>query len=98
MAAFIFAQNSLDRVPAVDLDTMSESIIIDRASYEVEHWFSNARVIIAYQGGHVLADRRGDGGWDLSGEPARGEEKDVLAKLLGPTMDTTVVTVTPPQE
>lgn len=68
--------------------------LTDGKDYEVAHTFSEGRVLISYDGLYSFADRAGDGTWDLSGEPARPEEKPVLAALLAPTMDQSVVTIT----
>lgn len=68
-------------------------VTIDGKSYRVAHQFNESRVIIDFDGAYVFADRWPDGTWDLSGEPAREDEKPILAALLAPTMDKTVVTV-----
>lgn len=74
-------------------------ITIDGKEYEVAHQFNESRVIISYEGVYVFADRWADGGgWDLSGEPARENEKPVLEALLAPMLDKTVVTVTKDDE
>lgn len=70
----------------------------DGKTYNVAHTFSNTRCIINYQGLYVFADQGSDGTWDLSGEPSRDDEKAVLAALIAPMMDVTVVTITPPEE
>lgn len=36
--------------------------------------------------------------WELSGEPARENEKPILAAFLAPMMDRSILTVTPPDE
>lgn len=73
---------------------MDPNIVIDGVAYSVVHSFGDARVIINYEGLYVFADKNPDGTWDLSGEPARENEKPVLEALLAPTMDQTIVTVT----
>jgi hypothetical protein len=67
--------------------------LTDGQEYEVAHTFSPSRAIISYDGLYVLVDQV-DGAWDLSGEPARPEEKPVLETLLAPMMDQSIVTIT----
>ena len=71
---------------------------IDGARYEVVHQFNESRVIVSYQGAFVFADQAADGVWELSGIPAREDEKAVLKSFTDPMNDVTVVTVTKPQE
>ena len=66
---------------------MIDEIEISGSKYKVAYESSDARVIIAYEGLFVLADKAPDGVWELSGVPAQGKEKDVLKRLLEPTMD-----------
>jgi hypothetical protein len=73
------------------------TIEIDGQQYPVAHAFSEDRVIICYDGLHILADRLGSSWW-LSGKPATEAEKPVLAKLTEPTNDVSVLTVTKDDE
>lgn len=68
--------------------------MIDGKLYEVAHEFNPARAIINYDGVFVLVDKNADGTWDLSGEPAREDEKPILEALIKPFEDQTIVTVT----
>lgn len=74
------------------------NITIDGKSYEVAHQFNENRVLINYDGLYVFADRNMFGNWDLSGLPAREDEKPILKAFLEPTLDKTVVTVTKEDE
>ena len=67
--------------------------LMDGKEYEVAHAFSPTRAIINYDGLFALVDQMG-GQWDLSGEPARDDEKPILTALLAPTMDQSILTVT----
>ena len=71
---------------------------VDDKEYEVARLFSPERAIIEYEGLFVLVDKSVDDTWELSGEPARGDEKDALQELIAPMKDRTIVTVTPPDE
>jgi len=74
------------------------AVNIDGKSYEVLHYFSNKRAIVDYDGAYVLADHVQNEDWELSGLPARDNEKPILAALLAPMMDRTILKVTPPDE
>lgn len=71
---------------------------VDGKSYEIAHFFSNTRAIIDFDGAFVLVDRVQNDDWELSGEPARQDEKPILAAFLAPMMDKTILKVTPPDE
>ncbi len=71
--------------------------LVDGKEYEVAHAFSPTRALINMDGLYVFADQVA-GQWDLSGEPASEDEQPVLAALLAPTMDQSVLTVIPPEE
>lgn len=63
--------------------------------YDVAHFFSEVRAVIVYEGLYVLVDMDpATGEWDLSGEPARPDEKSVLEELTASMKDRSVVTVT----
>lgn len=74
------------------------NIQVDGQSYKVEHLFGDARALINYEGLYVFVDKRDDGVWELSGVPAREDEKPVLKALTDPMNDKTVITVTKPDE
>jgi len=67
--------------------------LTDGKTYMVAHAFDSARALINFDGLYVFVDKAEDGTWDLSGEPARPDEKPILNALLAPTNDKTVVTV-----
>lgn len=73
-------------------------ITIDGKSYKVAHLFDEKRCLVEYEGLYVFADKAFDGTWELSGEPARENEKPVLAAFLNPMLGKTIVTVTPPDD
>lgn len=75
-----------------------DHIAIDGTQYKVAHLFDETRAIISYDGLYVLVDRLPNGTWELSGEPARANEKPVLNALVAPMLDKTTVTVTPPDD
>lgn len=70
------------------------TITLDGQDYEVAHKFSESRVLVNYCGLYTFADKATDGTWELSGEPARQDEKPVLEALLAPTLDQSILTVT----
>jgi hypothetical protein len=74
-----------------------QSVTVDGKTYGVAHAFSDVRAIIDFDGLFVFVDRNPDGTWDLSGVPARQDEKPVLAELVAPMRDQSVVKVTPPE-
>lgn len=69
-------------------------ITIDGKTYAVAHSFSESRCVINFDGLFALADKNPSGTWDLSGEPAHGEEKAVLAALIAPMQDQSIITET----
>jgi hypothetical protein len=75
-----------------------DSIIVEGQTYKIAHTFSDSRVIIDMGGVFAFADKNPSGTWDLSGLPARESEKSVLNDLLAPTLDQSILTVTPPEE
>lgn len=86
------------------MTNMNITLSDDGNEYEIARFFNARRVIISYQGTFVFADLvdvpASDGMpaksvWSLSGDPPRtAEEKLALDKLIAPTLDKTVVTVT----
>lgn len=65
---------------------------IDGTSYRIEHKFSDRRAIVNFGGAYVLADRVDLYKWELSGEPAREDEKPILNALVAGIKTTTTVT------
>jgi hypothetical protein len=74
------------------MDTLK--IAGDPKFYDVVHTFGDNRAIINYDGLFVLVDRvAGTDQFELSGEPARGEnEKPVLDALVATIKDSVTVT------
>lgn len=79
-------------------DFRMDSITVDGQTYRVAHSFSDSRVIIDMDGLFAFADKNPSGTWDLSGEPAHGDEKTVLNGLIAPMLDKSILTITPPEE
>lgn len=73
-------------------------ITVDGKTYTVEHFFSATRAIINFDGLYVLVDKYPDGTWELSGEPARENEKPILNALVAPMLDKSILKVIPPDE
>jgi hypothetical protein len=73
-------------------------ILVDGKEYALVHSFRDNRAIIDMDGLYVLVDKAPDGIWDLSGEPAREGEKEVLQQLIEPMNDQSILTVTPPDD
>lgn len=67
--------------------------LADGKQYEVAHMFGDSRALVNYDGLYVFVDLVG-GIWDLSGEPARDDEKPILAALTAPMNDQSILTVT----
>lgn len=67
--------------------------------YEVAHEFGPGRVLVNYEGLFVLVDRDPQTGeWDLSGEPARPDEKPVIEALIEPMRDKSILVVKKDEE
>ena len=76
---------------------MTTALIVDGKPRPLLHRFSDIRAIVSLDGAAVLVDVSPTG-WTLSGDPASVDELHVLQALIAGQLDTTVVTVTPPEE
>jgi hypothetical protein len=64
----------------------------DSRSFVVEHWFSEDRAIIQFEGIYALVDRTGGDVFELSATPASEFEAAVLKPLIASIQTTTTVT------
>lgn len=69
---------------------MPEHITLDGHGYEVLHRFREERVLIRYDGAVVFADCNASV-WELSGVPAREDEKAIFRKFVPDETTTTFV-------
>lgn len=59
---------------------------------ELVRQFTDTRAIILFNDAYVLVDRVDADTWELSGEPARENEKPTLAALVAAMKDEVIVT------
>lgn len=68
-------------------------VTIDGEECELVREYDGLRGIVNYRGIYIMVDRLQDGGWDLSGEPARpGQELDDLNALAAAVETTLTIT------
>jgi len=68
------------------------TVLVEGTPRELIHAFGNGRAIVDYFDAFVMMDELSDGTFELSGEPAREDEKPVLNKLVATIKNTTTVT------
>lgn len=68
-------------------------LVVEGQEYEVAHSFNESRALINFDGLYTFVDRAPDGTWELSGLPARPDEKPILDALIAPMKDKSIVTV-----
>jgi hypothetical protein len=80
--------------PRLTEDLMNNKTMLRIAGkmYTLVHDFGMGRAIVDFDGAFVLVDALPNGDWELSGEPAREDEKPALNKLVATMGTTTTVT------